>query len=79
MDLFDDFTKIERIGLGFHLARLDLRIVQYLVKETEQVFARPAHGAGIFPLPGCELRIQQQGRHADHSIHRGADFVAHVG
>ena len=34
---------------------------------------------GIFPLFGIELGVQKQIGHAQHAVHRRADFVAHVG
>ena len=32
----------------------------------------------ILPLLVRQLRVQQQGRHADDAVHRRADFMAHV-
>ena len=45
----------------------------------QQRFAAGAHHLRIAALLGGQFRVQQQPGHADHSIHRRADFVAHVG
>jgi hypothetical protein len=45
----------------------------------QQRFAAGAGDLRIAALLGGQFRIQQQPGHADDSIHRGANLVAHVG
>ena len=44
----------------------------------EQRLTRVAHRLRVVALPGVEVGLEQQVRHADDAVHRGADLVAHV-
>ncbi len=66
-------------GVEFQLSRLDLREVQDVVDHRQQRIRRRLHHAQVFVLFRRQLRFQRKLRHADDSVHRGADFVAHVG
>ena len=63
-----------------HLAALDLRHVQHVVDDPEQVFGRDADlvEAGGDPVPVAGVQLHDLG-HADDGIHRRADFMGHVG
>ena len=47
--------------------------------QRQQGFATGARGQGEPALVPGQVRVQQQPNHAQHAVHGGADFVAHVG
>src|SRR5262249_21523054 len=81
-DLIDKPGQIDRLGIEFELAGFDLRKVEYLVYETQEVGPRGIHTAQRFQrLFGAEAR--RVGDHhlgqADDGVERGAQLVAHAG
>ncbi len=76
---FDGQAQVERAGLDRQLAGLDLGEVEDVVDDGEQRLPRTAHRVGILALLRGKFRVQQQAGHADYSIHRRADLMAHVG
>ena len=79
IDLLDGQAQVERNGLDGQFAGLDLGEVQDVVDDGEQPLPRTAHGVGIVALLRGQVRVQQQAGHADHTVHRRADLMAHVG
>ena len=69
--------EVERVELQF--AGLDLGHVEHVVDEVEQRLGRPVQGVDHALLAFVHGGAAQQLDHAHHAIHRGADFVAHVG
>ena len=61
------------------LAGLDLGEIQNVVDDAEQGVGRDFDDLQVFALLGRQFGVQRQFRHADDAVHRGADFVAHVG
>jgi hypothetical protein len=53
--------------------------VENVVDDRQQRLARAAHRFEEGPLLRVERGIEQQLGQAQHAVHRGADFVAHVG
>ncbi len=58
---------------------LDLGEVEDVIDDREQRFAAHADDLDKLALLGGQLGVQQDVRHADNAVHRGADFVAHIG
>ena len=65
--------------LQHHLTRFELRQVQNIVDDDQQVLGRGGDGLPVAVLLGSQQGFGQQLAHAQNGVHRGADFVAHVG
>jgi hypothetical protein len=81
-DLIDEPSQINRLGIEFELAGLDLGEVQYLVDEAKEVGPGGIHTAQWFQrLFRAEAR--RVGDHhlgqADDGVERRAQLVAHAG
>ena len=77
--LLDLLDQAEILRLDAQLAGLDLREIQDVVDDGEQVFrAAPDHPAHL-PLVRGQRAVEEQVGHADDTVHRRADLVAHVG
>ena len=74
------FTQLKGFGVYTQFARLELRIVQYIVDHGEQMLTRLLgelqylHGLGISSLGGLEQVIK-----AHDGVHGGAQFMADGG
>ena len=66
-------------ALDFQLARLDFRDVEDIVDDAQQMLAGEADFFQVIALARFQVCFEGQIRHADHAIHRCADFMAHVG
>jgi hypothetical protein len=75
----DAFPEIDWLLLELELARLDLRVVEDVVDHVEQGVSARANYLGELALLGGQLRIEEEAGHADHSVHRRSDLVAHGG
>ncbi len=75
----DQHLKIERMVLQLELARLDLGEIENVADDGQERVGALADGLRVILLLRVELGAEQQTGHADDRIHRGADFVAHVG
>ena len=71
-DVKIDLFELELLGF-------DLGDIQDVVDEGEQGLAAVANEIGVLALLAGKGRAQEQRGHADHSIHRSADLVAHIG
>ena len=71
--------QVEVQCLQLHLAGLDLGEVEDVVEDGQQRLAARPDRLGVSPLFLVERRIEEEAGHADHAVHRGPDFVAHVG
>ena len=71
--------KIERRCVQLQLFRLDLGIVEYVVDDDQQRFARITDGVYIKLLLFFQIGFGKQVCHAYNPVHRCPDFVAHVG
>ena len=65
--------------LQLQMARFDFREVQDVVDHTQQVAPRGLHGFRPDALLGCQIAVDQQLVHAQHTVHGRAYFVAHGG
>ncbi len=77
-----DAADAESAWLEHHLTRFDLRQVQDVVEQLEQVPARVPDVAQILVLALVDLAehaIQQHLGEADHRVQRGPQFVGHAG
>ncbi len=70
---------VERRFLQSELAGLDLRDVEDIIDDRQQVPGGGVDGVEALCLLGRHAFATQDIRHADDAVHRGADFVAHVG
>ena len=79
-NLFDDAAQIEGGGGATRTRPASiLEKSEDVVDDAEQGFGGAADGFGVIALGGIELGREQQAGHADHPVHGGADFMAHVG
>ena len=58
---------------------LDLRKIEHVVDDPQQGISRTLDRIQVLALLVIQLSIKDQLRHPDDSIHRGSDFVTHVG
>src|SRR5262249_5388360 len=80
--LIDKPGQINTLGIEFELAGFDLREVQYLIDEAQEVGAGGIHTAQRFQrLFRAEARrvSHHHLRQADDGVERGAQLVAHAG
>ena len=75
----DHLAQVEVALLELEVAGLDLRDVQDVVDDQQQLLARGAGGRRVLALLVVELGVEQQLRHPDDAVERGPDLVAHVG
>src|SRR5690606_19218100 len=78
-DIFQNLVEIEVDMLDRQLAGFDLREVENVVDDAEQVLARAFDLENVIALPGTEIRLQSKMGQADDGIHRCPDLVAHIG
>ena len=76
--LLDASMNLKRMMLQFQLARFDLREVEDVVDDREQRVRTATNSLHVFALFVGEICIEQKRDHADHTIHRRANFVTHV-
>jgi hypothetical protein len=75
----DGLRQVEVERFEGELAGLDLGEIEHVVDQGEQRVGAGADRLGVFALDRAELEVEEQAGHADHAVHRRADFVAHVG
>src|SRR6266852_7562807 len=81
-DLAEQFAQISLLQIQLHLARLDLRQVEYLVNEFKQMLASAVNlvkirgGLAIAFILGV---FKQDLTVADHRVQRRSQLVAHLG
>ena len=75
----DHLAQVEGDVFEHQLARLDLGKVEDVVDDAQQAFTRAVHRVHETLLLGTQFSALQQFRHAQHAIHRRADFMAHLG
>ena len=69
----------ERMQVIVHAPRLNLGQIENVIDDGEQRFARHRNVMRKTALLSIQLGIQQQPRHANHTIHRRANFMRHIG
>ncbi len=75
----DTVAQAEADALEVELARGDLGVVEQVVDEAEQGVGGVTRQGQVFALLVVETGFEGEVGHADDGIHRGADFMAHVG
>ena len=78
-DVFQDFVEIEVDHFNIELAGFYFRKVEDVVDDSQQMLAGALNLLDVIGLLGRQLGFQGQVGHADDGVHRGADFVAHIG
>ncbi len=76
--ILHDFAQLKIQVFEVQFAGLDLGEIEDVIDDGQQALGAPADLLGVIELFGVQPGGQQQIRHADHAVHRGADFVAHV-
>ena len=71
--------QVEDRALDLDLAGFDPRVVEDVVENAEQDFARRAHDPDLLMLPLVERAVGHEPQHAENPVHRGADLMAHGG
>jgi hypothetical protein len=72
-------VQVEFRALDFEMPGFDLGEVENVVDNGKQRFAGAAYGFDAIALGGIEISRQEHGGHADDSVQRRADFMAHGG
>ena len=75
----NDHAQIERNFFRLDMARLDPGKLQDIVDDLEQGLGRGLDHRQVFALLLVQRGRQRQLGHADDAIHRGPNFMAHVG
>ena len=73
--IVEDLVEIEVDRLHVHLACFDLRKIENVVDDAEQMLARPVDLLHVVRLLRIQVGAQSQVRHADDGVHRCADLV----
>ncbi|OIQ87435.1 hypothetical protein GALL_306860 [mine drainage metagenome] len=76
---FDHVGQGEVFFLDAHAPGFDLGKIENVVDDVQQGIGRFHDGMDLRALLSVEGRIEQQLGHAQHAVHRRADFVAHGG
>ena len=74
---FHDRADVRFAQLEFDFPGFDFGEIQNISENTEQRLPARSDDGRKFALFIVELRIEQQGGHADDAIHRRTNFVAH--
>jgi hypothetical protein len=77
--LADHLAEIEGQPFELQAAGFDAREIENVVEQEEQGIGRTAQGGELAMLLGRQSAAGEQVGNADDAVHRGADFVAHVG
>ena len=78
LQIADHLAQGEGDLLEGHMRRLDLRQIENIVDQPEQVMGCDIDLVQIILLVLIRGTTQGQGRHAHDMVHRGAQFVTHV-
>ena len=78
-DVAQHGAQVDLVLVQVQHAGFDLGEVQDIADQGQQCFARLGDGFRIGALLRSQLRLQQKTPHAQHAVHRRADFVAHGG
>ena len=73
----EQITELDIHRLQLKMAGFDLREIQDVVDDRQQMPAGAINALHVLPLFIAQGGRQQQFGHAEHAIHRGPDFVAH--
>ena len=79
VDVRQALPQIERLPLDGQFTGLDLGQIENVVEDAQQGFARRPDVVNHVALIRRQRFPLQQLRHAEHAIHRRANFMAHVG
>ena len=77
--IFDHLREIEIHRVEREFARLDFREIQDVIDDPQQSLGTAGDRHGVIPLPLRQGCFEQESRQANDPVHRGADFMAHVG
>jgi hypothetical protein len=76
--LVGDPGELERLGVQRQLSGVDLGEIENIVDDVQQRTRRGTDDPDEHALAVIQRGRLQQLRHADHPVHRGADFMAHI-
>ncbi len=72
-------AQVERDAVEYQFAGFDLREVEDLIDDAQQVVSRFFDGTQVVQLARRELAFLQQVGKAEDAVERRADFMAHIG
>jgi hypothetical protein len=75
---FSKLQQVDRLRNDLQLARFELRDVEDVVEDREQVCADSRAVSRLDRLLRREAAVLQQRHHAEHAVERRADLVTHV-
>ncbi len=78
-DIRDHSVQLESKCFQFEHAGFNLGKIENVVDQGQQMLAGIQNFLDIVALLEVEFGFERQMRHADDAIHRGANFMAHVG
>ncbi|OWK25123.1 hypothetical protein AJ87_13795 [Rhizobium yanglingense] len=78
-DILDRFHRIEGRLAQRHLSGIDFGEVQNVVDDRQKRVAGLDDDVDEGLLPRVKIGLRHQLGHAEHAIHRRADFMAHIG
>ncbi len=77
--MIDDSGRLEVLNIQFHFLGFDFREIQDVVDDMQQVLGGCGQLVQVLGLKRCQrIAFHQMGK-ADHRIHGGSDFMAHIG
>ena len=75
----EPFAQAQRLRVQLQLARFNLRVIEDVIDEREQIDGGSVGGHEVAALLRGEAGVEGQFSHADEGVHRGANLVADVG
>ena len=76
-DLLQHLTETERRLFELQLVRFDLREVQNVVENPQEVARRGVSHADVLMRLGRKIRFESQPAHVDDRVHRSTNLVTH--
>ena len=77
--MIEQATQFGLFEMQFEAAGLDLGEIQDVVDDAEQTLCGAVRGLGEASLTRCQSAAEEQLGHAEHTVHRRSDFMAHGG
>ena len=76
--LIQGVAKQERDAFKDKFARLQLREIQHIINNGQQIIGRTFNRIKVIALGGIEVCFQRQTGKADDAIERGTQFMGHI-
>ena len=79
IEIGDQFSDREWCFLEGHFLGVDLRQIENVIEQIEQVVGGVGNLVQLVALAGVDVAATEHVGHADNGVHRGTQFVAHIG